>query len=203
MIHQLSIWVCPSGHTNRRSNLQCGWCKVERQVAPLPTSHALPDVLGFEDALAVAIEQAGTSSCMKSKRGVVIWSTYTGELLASGTNRPPPRFPCDGSFACRTHCNKLCTHAELNAILDVGDAGCHGDELLHVKIIDGRAVASGPPSCWQCSRQIVAEGIGGVWLLHDEGWKRYVGDEFHEATLRHCELPVIRTVIASTKERMP
>ena len=160
---------------------------------PLPTSHPLPDVQCFEDALAFAIDKTEDSRCQKSKRGVTIWNPATWEIDGVGTNGPPHGFACDGSIACRMHCNKLCTHAEVDALMDAGTEA-YGDELLHVKVVDGRVVVSGPPSCWQCSREIVAAGISGVWLLHETGWRRYTAEAFHEATLRHCELPVIRAV---------
>ena len=194
-------WTCSNGHTLRRTRTQCHHCREDRPtIAPIPTSHPLPDLPGFEDALISAIDQAEQSPCSKSKRGVTIWCATTGFIYGFGFNTPPPRFGCDGSYACRHHCNKLCTHAELNAIMDCGTNGGYGNELLHVKVVDGHTATSGPPSCWQCSRQIVDAGIDGVWLLHDAGWKRYTAEEFHEATLRHCELPVIRAA-KSTKER--
>ncbi len=53
--------------------------------------------------------------------------------------------------------------------------------LLHVKIDEaGRVVAGGPPSCWQCSREVAEVRLGYVWLLeaqrwHDEGICRACG----------------------------
>ena len=57
-------------------------------------------------------------------------------------------------------------------------------EMLHVQVVEDRIVPSGPPSCPQCSKLILESGIAGMWLLHDDGWKRYDAREFHELTLR-------------------
>lgn len=65
--------------------------------------------------------------------------------------------------------------------------------MLHVKVdASGQMVVSGPPSCDQCSKLILRAGIAGVWLLHEEGWKRYTAQEFHEATLQTCGLNFVR-----------
>jgi ribosome modulation factor len=70
--------------------------------------------------------------------------------------------------------------------------GASGD-MLHVKTVGGELVPSGDPSCWQCSRAILADKrIDGVWLFHADGWRRYNPIEFHEATLRARGLPVLR-----------
>lgn len=82
-------------------------------------------------------------------------------------------------------------------------------DLVHVELAqDGGVVACDGPSCWQCSREILDVGfVGGVWLYeragcpHCEagaispdnqcprgagGWRRYIAEEFHRATLKRC-----------------
>lgn len=146
------------------------------------------------DALAAAIEIAKVSPCAKSNRGVVIFHRRDG-ILASGHNHPPSPFRCDGSGDCREFCNQLCVHAELAALHDLRFnlvSRVRDLEMLHVKVINGVAVPSGPPSCWQCSREILAARVCTMWLLHDEGLRSYSSEEFHEKTLRHCKLPIAR-----------
>ena len=149
----------------------------------------------------MAISVAIRSPCMKSKRGCVVFQDAT--VYGIGYNHPPDPMICDGSAACREHCNKLCVHAEAAAIADFlrlhrSDTGvCHpakSYEILHIKVVACKAVPSGPPSCWQCSRQILDAKFGGVWLLHEAGWRRYTATEFHVLTLQHHGLPVIPEV---------
>ncbi len=73
--------------------------------------------------------------------------------------------------------------------LRVVPARCGALDMIHAKVVDGELVPSGGPSCWQCSKAILADGrIGGVWLFHNEGWRRYGATEFHRLTLKTCEL---------------
>ncbi len=145
-------------------------------------------------ALDQAVLEAAQSSCQKSKRGVVIWSNPWRGFIVQAHNGPPPGFACDGSDACRSACGKLCQHAEMRALF----LARLGTDLLHVKVVDGKAVPSGPPSCWQCSRAILDQGIQRVWLLHEDGLWSYSAEDFHVQTLQNCGLPVIRS--ASTGE---
>jgi deoxycytidylate deaminase len=141
-----------------------------------------------------AIEAAKRSTCRKSQRGVVIFRPASSLLPKyRGCNHPPPPFTCDGSAACREHCNKLCVHAEVDALKEFRCYDRSGWwDLLHAKVVDGTIVPSGPPSCWQCSREIVDDdSITHVWLLHEDGWRRYSTVEFHKLTLQHHGLPVI------------
>lgn len=144
--------------------------------------------MNLDEVLAVATRTALQATCMKSKRGVVLFHPH--EIISKGFNGPPPGFLCSGSEACRGSCNKIAVHAEDRAIRA---AGWHarGADLLHVKVVDGLPVASGGPSCWQCSRTIVDAGIVGVWLLHEGGLQRYTAAEFHRLTLQACGLPAI------------
>jgi len=150
-----------------------------------------------KDALSRAVEAALGSTCLKSRRGVVVFSRVHG-VLSSGHNGPPPPFVCDGSEQCRAACGKISVHAEMRAILALDSharkahakTGCL--EMLHVKIDEGgRAVPSGPPSCWQCSRHVLETGISRVWLLDEDGLVPYVAVDFHRLTLRHHGLPEV------------
>lgn len=158
------------------------------------------------EALALATIVGADSPCAKSKRGAVIFCRHLG-LLAVGNNHPPDGFRCDGSEACHANCNKLCEHAEADALAQLmqelqvrrdefamlGEViGEMRPEMLHVKVVDGKAVASGEPSCWQCSRHVINFKMTAFWLLHEDGLRRYEPDEFHEHTLRNRGLPVIR-----------
>jgi deoxycytidylate deaminase len=144
-----------------------------------------------EQALERAVRMARQSPCQKSKRGVVIWNPSLFDILCANHNHPPKGFSCDGSDECRANCGKHCVHAEMAAILDAKQ-GLHGFHMLHVKVVDGEAVPSGPPSCSECSKHILAAGIASMWLLHEEGLREYAADEFHELSLRERGLPVIR-----------
>ena len=134
------------------------------------------------DALKEAIAAAVHSGCHKSKRGAVIFHRRHG-LLCTGTNHPPVPLFCDGSRECRKSCNRVCVHAEQDALLKAG-APLSGYEILHVKVVDGEAVPSGLPSCWQCSRIILTAMLKRMWLLHEDGLKAYGSVEFHELTLQ-------------------
>lgn len=153
-------------------------------------------------ALRDATEFATLSPCQKSKRGVVI---FTNEgLLSWGYNAQPFPFTCDGSAACRKNCNQLCVHAEMaallhleNPIFDRRSSVMRGldRELLHVKVVNGLPVASGPPSCLQCSRLILHCAIAKVWLLHEDGLRMYSAIDFHQKTLEHHGLTAARESI--------
>ncbi len=135
-------------------------------------------------ALNLAVYAAEKSPCAKSKRGAVIWNKY-GDTVASGTNHQPVGIVCDASEKCRLHCNKRCIHAEAEALMRAGGKA-KGANMLHIKVVDGDPVASGPPSCWQCSRHILDAGIKTMWLLEDDGWNSYTAEEFHTITMRNC-----------------
>lgn len=167
---------------------------VEGRLRPGKPSPPSPRAPYTEhDALRDAVWVAGFSRCIKSQRGVVVFRRDSGRLTV-GSNFQPPPFNCDGSETCREACNRLCLHAETVALtnLDVDAIGRKGLEMLHVETVDGKAVPSGEPSCWQCSRMIAWIGIERMWLLHDDGLRSYTADEFHELTLRHCGLPVLK-----------
>ena len=138
------------------------------------------------DALETAVKAAVLSPCQKSKRGVAIFHREYG-LSVAGCNHPPGPLKCDGTKACRKVCNKICVHAEQDALLQSG-APLVGYEMLHVKVVAGKAVPSGPPSCWQCSRLILAAKLKAMWLLHEDGLRAYSPLQFHIMTLEHHEI---------------
>ena len=138
------------------------------------------------DALKAAIDAAAHCGCRKSQRGVAIFHRRFG-LFSTGTNYPPAPFSCDGSKECRKVCNKICIHAEQHAMLKVG-APLVGYEMLHIEVVDGEAVPSGGPSCWQCSRIILAAKLERMWLLHEDGLRAYTAEEFHLLTLKEKKL---------------
>jgi deoxycytidylate deaminase len=141
------------------------------------------------DALALAIKTARKSPCAKTKRGVVVFHRDGYESI--GWNHPPLGFACDGSPECRAACGQVCVHAEMDALLGLTLQG-QTLEMLHVKVVDGKAVPSSYPSCWQCSRLILEARITTMWLLHEDGLHPYSAAEFHELTLRSWGLPVIK-----------
>lgn len=142
-------------------------------------------------ALKEAVEIAKLSPC-GSKRGIVIWHREHG-VISGGYNAPPPSFVCDGSDACRANCNKTAVHAEQAALIDF-DPRIEGCEMIHVKVVDGEAVHSLQPSCWQCSKLILQAGISYMWLYQVEGLVRYTAQDFHNKTLINCGLTKDKTI---------
>lgn len=162
-----------------------------------------------ERALEEAVRVGASSPCAKSKRGVVIFhpSIYLewSFVAAEGCNAPPSSFRCDGSDACRKACGRVCVHAEQAALLDLLSDVSHRSfdtirdlEMLHVKVVEGKPVPSGGPSCIECSKLILASGLAAMWLLEDRGdgakLYRYTALEFHEMTLKNLDLPRTRSV---------
>jgi deoxycytidylate deaminase len=141
-------------------------------------------------ALTHAVEYAKESKC-KSQRGVVIWHREKG-LMSSGWNAPPRPYVCDSSETCRANCAKTAIHAEQAALikaLTLYDIDTIREcEMIHVKIVDGQAVTSEKPSCWQCSKLILASQLKSMWLYQAEGFVEYTPLDFHEKTLINCEL---------------
>lgn len=144
-----------------------------------------------EQALERAVRMAAQSPCEKSKRGVAIWDPELFDILCANHNHPPRGFSCDGSEECRANCGKHCVHAEMAAILDA-KSGLHRCHMIHVKVVDGEAVPSGPPSCAECSKHILEAGIKVMWLLHEDGLRGYTALEFHELSLQARGLPVLQ-----------
>lgn len=149
-----------------------------------------------DQVIELAVEAAKRSPCAKSKRGAVIFEPRLADrhqrgtssplhfpmgVVASGRNHPPFGFQCDGSDACRASCGEICLHAESEAIRAAVSKWGTGDmsvlDLVHVKVVAGELVAGGPPSCWQCSREVADHGIS-VWLYENSP------HDFSES--RHC-----------------
>ncbi len=142
-----------------------------------------------EAAIDFAIECADQSPCQKSKRGAVL---FMGDVPVGGAfNGPPTGYECRDNGSCRRVCAERCMHAEERVFIKAGRlidlAVC---EMVHVKIRDGLLMPSGNPSCWQCSRTIVDVGLAGMWLYHEEGWKRYTAKEFNDLTLFECGIAI-------------
>jgi deoxycytidylate deaminase len=127
----------------------------------------------------LAVEAATCSPC-RSKRGVAIFNG--ADLVTVGYNYKPRGFDCDGSSACKATCREQAVHAEQAALI-TAPWPVLGAEMLHVKAVDGALVASGGPSCVQCSKLILSSGIAGMWLYEDHGWRRYEAAEFHRLSL--------------------
>lgn len=49
-------------------------------------------------------------------------------------------------------------------------------------------VPSGPPSCIECAKLMLSIGITAVWLLHENGWRRYPTEAFYRLTLKELGL---------------
>ena len=187
------------------------------------TTSQPPDIF-----IQTAIVYANQSPCQKSKRGALIYEHQDGNVYIIPDDRPvgrgynglPDIQVCDGSEACRRDCGKICVHAEARAIRDAltsprsfarsilyrtpGGATLSpltNHRLIHVKTVDGDLVAGGPPSCWQCSKDILDCGLDGVWLFeHDDEhpasavtsgkgvWRYYTARHFHEVTLQNIPL---------------
>jgi hypothetical protein len=174
------------------------------------------------DALRDAVHVGKSSPCAKSKRGVVIFVRGYG-IVGSGFNHPPEGMTCDGSAVCREHCRDLCVHAETAALLmlprglgpSIAQQWRHvgrgisiidpidvvlpgfcptGLEVLHVKVVDGEAAVSGPPSCVRCSALLCDDTrISKIWLLNSAGLVSYDRAEFHRESLLFHKLPVIES----------
>lgn len=136
-------------------------------------------------AIARAIGESLHSECL-SKRGAVVFSRL-GEILGSGYNfKPPSGDRCTADAACKATCRKSAVHAEQVALLETG-LDARANDMLHVKTVDGLLVPSGPPSCVECSKLIVTAGIEGMWLYHEDGWRRYDVLEFHRLSLENAK----------------
>jgi len=130
----------------------------------------------------VAVERSRESPC-QSKRGVVLFRENL--RIGSGFNhRLVPT--CDGSAACKATCRQTAIHAEQHALIRAG-LHAQGCDALHVKTVNGTLVPSGPPSCVECSKLLLVAGVLGVWLFHEDGWRRYEIVEFHRLSLAAAE----------------
>jgi len=183
----MSLWMCRHCHSLQgfSKDMRCFACGGPLEFATVEAHKPSPQVAAGtaqeppQYAVDLAIEVSGWSPC-RSKRGVVIFQA--GCIVCYGYNYKPRGFDCDGSEACKATCNREAVHAEQQALLTAG-ASAGGAEMLHVKTVNGALVASGGPSCVQCSKLALVAGIAGVWLYHTTGWHRYEMAEFHRLSL--------------------
>jgi deoxycytidylate deaminase len=139
--------------------------------------------LHASDPPAVAIDGAIAASCKspcQSKRGVAIWSSVG--LISTGYNDLVAPFSCTSDASCKAACSRDAVHAEQLALLRAHRA-LDDAEMLHVKTVAGNLVASGEPSCVQCSKLIAASGLRAMWLYHCDGWRRYDATTFHRLSV--------------------
>lgn len=169
------------------------------------------------EAVAAAVGQARSSTCMKSRRGAAVFEVdvESGGLVVvpdpsrvavvgRGHNGLPVGLaPCRGDDACRAACRYRAVHAEEravnHAILYHAESFFGTSEfvdVVHAKVDDaGALVAGGGPSCWQCARTMLESGVvAGVWLFEDSGdagarWVRHEILEFYELTMRDARVP--------------
>lgn len=129
------------------------------------------------------IDEARRSLCAKDRRGAGVWHRNY-DHLSLGNNSPPTPFRCDAE-----------ERALLRYLSAAGNGlGRTGMDVLHLRVVDGEPVPSGPPSCITCSRTILEAKAARVWLWHEEGWTMYAADDFHVRSLAHPKhsLPVIQ-----------
>jgi deoxycytidylate deaminase len=128
----------------------------------------------------------GMSRCKKSQRAAVLMPRETGKVYIGWNG--PALGACDGSEACRRDCPRICIHAEQDALRQAG-VDASGGEMFHLKVEgSGTAMPSGPPSCVECSKLMLAAGVAGVWLLQRKlggelAWGRWTAEAFHRQTL--------------------
>lgn len=152
-------------------------------------------------ALDKAIIKANQSKCSKSKRGVIIWNPapfgYNFQYVTGYNYRVDKECDLSTGGLCEGNCNKLCVHAEQEALLKVSALACINQkhdyfnnreninyELLHVKTVDGKPVASERPCCLECSKLILSVPfIRVVWLYLKDGLRAYTPEAFHEETI--------------------
>jgi deoxycytidylate deaminase len=157
----------------------------------VPTEIAIPNPAWVE----AAVNAAKHSTCL-SQRGAAVFTRH-GLVWSTGHNRMPPGFTCTSDAACKATCGRAAIHAEQAALRQAGHTPADS-ELLHIKIVDGQPIPSGPPSCLNCSVAMLTHGIVAVWLLHTAPvsgppvWTRYDAADFHSRTLEHHGITVAR-----------
>jgi deoxycytidylate deaminase len=164
-------------------------------------------------AIHAACMAAVNSPCQKSQRGAVIFHPFTGWQSVGACNGRPD-MKCDSLCydpMSRTRpppsvCAMMCLHAEQRAIRFAVDNAARSEfiadgegafsimdcELVHAKVVMGELVASGPPSCIWCAKEIADVGLHGVWLYEErfgvDTWCFYSTNEFWEATIREVKI---------------
>lgn len=138
-------------------------------------------------AITAAVEASRRSLC-RSQRGVAVFTATS--VIVTGYNFRPVGFGldgCDRSASCKATCGREAIHAEESCLLRRTDAFI-GADMVHVKTVDGQLVASGPPSCVECSKLMLVSGIAGMWLCHSAtpgGWQRYPIYDFHRRSIQY------------------
>jgi deoxycytidylate deaminase len=139
--------------------------------------------------LAEAAEEAKKSTCIKSKRGVVI--ARDGVIIGRGHNQVTIDDFCNPCIREDIKDNskvELCSaaHAEYVGIVDAlrKVSSLKGFVMYHIKVKDGEMRPSGKPSCTTCSREIVIAEISAVVIWHLEGYAIYRAKEFNELSYR-------------------
>ena len=163
------------------------WPHLNKRPAMIPPAEARPMKEPPSHIVQLAVEASLCSPC-RSKRGAAIF--YGNDLIQCGHNYKPGARACDGSVTCKATCRADAVHAEQNALLAAGSRSYRA-ELLHAKTVDGALVASGGPSCVQCSKLILAAGISAVWLYEADGWQRYDAEAFHLLSLAAVQNPAL------------
>lgn len=191
---------------------------VVRVAAPPAATEPPPHVIE------VARARAAASPCGKSQRGAVVFDADTGAVYGHACNHLPGGIECADAIkrrdyprgiviattldeqtarakaeACRSACGARCVHAETAAILRTAVAAratLTGLEIVHLKVVNGEAVASGGPSCVPCAAMILEAGLAACWLFHavdrfqeHPGWRRYPAAEFYRLSCAAKGLP--------------
>jgi deoxycytidylate deaminase len=138
------------------------------------------------EVLQVALEQSFQSVCL-SQRGSVIWTENDRShptILGKGYNRHVG-LGCTRDAVCKANCCDKAVHAEQVALMDALWNSLHMlnkfTYALHAKTVNEALVPSGPPSCEECSKMLLASPlrIHGVYLYHEPGWVLYPMKQFH------------------------
>jgi dCMP deaminase len=139
--------------------------KVAVQCLPEATRPTRDDWL-----LAVALETAKRSTCLRRRYGAVV-ATPAGEILSTGYNGAPRGQPHCAEAGCRRQAlgipqgerYELCraVHAEMNALLQAGRAA-EGCTLYLAGYAVGSGLAVDATPCLLCARAAVNRGIAEV-----------------------------------------
>jgi deoxycytidylate deaminase len=131
--------------------------------------------LGVAEMMAgIARAEAIQSPDSGNKRGAVLAAGY--DILGRGHNAPPP------GYGLPTVC------AEMNALLDALNrrTWMRGGRVYSINTVDDLVIRSPPPSCVDCSKNLLTAGIEGVVLWNgEEGFAFYPAKELLYLSLAH------------------
>ena len=143
--------------------------------------------LELEEAMkwmSIATDEGKKSPCARDKRGVVI--VKDSLEIGLGFNAPPSVFICEPKY-CQPTCKDYAIHAEMNAIVNAVRRGnglnLIGARMYHARVENGVLQDSRKPRCYQCSKHLVAFGLGEFVLKHQEGLTLYPIEEFNRLSL--------------------